>query len=370
MSIKGIIRHYFSWFYRPITKRIANFKYTKDASRLDNLSDSLDAPGRVYYLGITAHSNLGDMAQLYCITKWIKENYAGYELIMFESDTVVWESGIFLKKFKKVYRPIDIIIFQSGYTTTDLGGNHEYMHRLIVDNMPEANILMMPQTIYFKSDFNKKRCSDSIDKAQNMLFLARDFMSEKFASEMFPHVTVRAFPDIVTSLIGTLNFNNKRSGICVCCRNDKEKYYTDEELMTLTRRLEEKEPVKRTDTSIKESYKIIRKDLKYYIEKEIEKYSHYKVVITDRYHGTIFSIVAGTPVVIIKTTDHKVTTGADWFKGVYDNIVCVANDLEDAYVKALEFIEKEQKHEMKPYFKVNYYDKLKGLFEEVTDSKC
>lgn len=51
--------------------------------------------------------------------------------------------------------------------------------------------------------------------------------------------------------------------------------------------------------------------------------SHYKVVITDRYHGTIFSLIANTPVIIIKSTDHKVTTGADWFKGIYDDYVYV-----------------------------------------------
>ena len=30
---------------------------------------------RVFYLGITEHSNLGDMAQHYCIKNWIEENY-------------------------------------------------------------------------------------------------------------------------------------------------------------------------------------------------------------------------------------------------------------------------------------------------------
>lgn len=365
MSLKNIIRQYFAWLYRPITWRLADAKYNKDASRLDLLSKRTSAPPRVFYLGITAHSNLGDMAQHYCITRWIRENYPDYELILFESNTVVWESGIFMKKFKTVYRKQDIIVFQSGYTTTDLGGNHDCMHRLIVDNMPDANILMMPQTIYFKHKENSKRCSESLDKAQHMLFLARDFLSEKKAQEMFPHVKVKAFPDIVTTLIGSFQFNSNRNGVCMCCRNDSEKYYSDEDLMLLIQRLEKLEPVKRTDTTIRESYKRIRKDIQYYIEREIEKYSHYKVVITDRYHGTIFSIAAGTPVVIIKTTDHKVTTGADWFKGVYDNFVCVANDLDDAYDKAHAFIVKERSHEMEPFFKRNYYDKLKDVFEEV-----
>ena len=309
------------------------------------------------------------MAQHYCITKWIKENYSEYELVMFESNTVVCERGAFIRKFKSIYRPQDIIVFQSGYTTQDLGGNHEYMHRLIVDNMPYANILMMPQTIFFQKEENKRVCSESLDKAQHMLFLARDFVSEKMAKQMLPHQTVKAFPDIVTTLIGTLHFENARNGVCMCCRNDGEKYYSEEELSCLSNRLQSITTVTRTDTTIKESYKEIRKHKQKFIEGEIETFSHYKVVVTDRYHGTIFSIAAGTPVVIIKTTDHKVTTGADWFKGIYDDYVCVAENLDDAYEKVMRFYNNEPKHDVMPYFKQNYYDKLKEYFTEVINKK-
>jgi len=365
MIIKGFFKDYFYWLYRSPLKRWRLYLLKKEASRLDQLNKRTDAPARVFYLGITAHSNLGDMAQHYCITKWIKENFHDNELLMFESNTVVEEKSGFLKKLKAVYRPQDIIVFQSGYTTQDMGGNHEYMHRLIVDNMPYANILMMPQTIFFQKEDNKRICAESLDKAQHMLFLARDLVSYEMAKTMFPHQPVKAFPDIVTTLIGALHFNNDRSGVCMCCRNDGEKYYSDEDLQSLSNKIEQTTSVTRTDTTIKESYKEIRKHKQQFIEGEIEKFSHYKVVVTDRYHGTIFSLAAGTPVVIIKTTDHKVTTGADWFKGIYDDYVCVAENLDDAYTKIMYYYSHEPNHDMKPYFKQNYYDKLKEYFTEV-----
>lgn len=366
MRIKKFLRNNFTGIYMFLRKTVKNFLHKRDASRLDLLTKITDSQkSRIFYLGITAHSNLGDMAQHYCIMNWIRENYPNHEIILFESDTVVDKNSGFIEKFKKTYHKQDIIVFQSGYTTQDLGGNHEYMHRLIVDNMPYANILMMPQTIYFQNEENRNICAESLDKAQHMLFLARDFVSEKIAREMFPHLSVKAFPDIVTTMIGTLHFSNIREGVCMCCRNDGEKLYTDEELKLLSDRLNSIEKVVRTDTSIGVSYKIIRKHLKQYIEGEIEKYSHYKVVITDRYHGTIFSIAAGTPVVILKTNDHKVITGADWFSGVYDDYVYVAEDIVDAYNKTLSYIQRDCSHDMIPYFKKNYYDKLRQLFEGV-----
>ena len=200
---------------------------------------------------------------------------------------------------------------------------------------------------------------------ENMLFLARDFISYDMAKEMFPDIAVKAYPDIVTTLIGTLEFKNQRKGVCLCTRNDGEKYYTDEQLASLASELEKTTTVHRKDTQGKAPFKTIRENLQHFIEEEIESYSHFDVTITDRYHGTIFSLCAGTPVIIIKTTDHKVTTGADWFKGIYDDYVYVAKDLDDAYNIYKTVKAKQLTHKLKPHMKNEYYDKLKSLFENI-----
>ena len=323
-------------------------------------------PQRVYYCGITKHPNLGDLAQRYCITNWIKENYPNHELVMVESDVIVNPkiTKRFFAHLKSIWGKEDVIVFQSGYCTQDLGGNHPLMHRLVCEYMPDARILMMPQTIYFQKEENKRICAENHNKAKNMLFLARDFVSFEMAKEMFPDIKVEAYPDIVTTLIGTLSFDNEREGICLCTRNDGEKLYSTEEIDKLASRFEaESIKVKQKDTQATQSVQELTSNLRKYIEAEIESYSHYEVTITDRYHGTIFSLCAGTPVVIIKTTDHKVTTGADWFKGVYDDYVYVADDLDDAYQKTLKIIDRKLDHSLDPYFKTQYYDRLKLLFE-------
>ena len=201
-----------------------------------------------------------------------------------------------------------------------------------------------------------------------MLFLARDFVSFETAKKMMPDIRVEAFPDIVTTLIGTMKFNNERNGVCLCTRNDGEKLYTDEELSALAAKLEaDGVSVFRKDTQSKATIKQIRKNLQGHIEAEIESYSHYKVTITDRYHGTIYSLCAGTPVIIIKTTDHKVTTGADWFKGVYDDYVYVAKDLDEAYSLFFKLQEISLENKLKPHMKTAYYDRLRSIFETESD---
>jgi exopolysaccharide biosynthesis predicted pyruvyltransferase EpsI len=361
------IKKQLHWAYGPIVDTWRNhIKKKLEMQKFKYFCNLQPGTKRVFYCGITIHPNLGDLAQRYCITNWIRENYSEHELLMLESDLIVNSkyTNRFFAHLKQIYGEQDVIIIQSGYCTQDLGGNHPLMHRLICEYMQDAKILMMPQTIYFQHEKNKRICAENHNKAKNMLFLARDFVSYDMAKDMFPDIRVKAFPDIVTTLIGTIKFDNKRNGVCLCTRNDGEKLYTKEEINALAERFEaEGVVVKQKDTQAKQKVQELVRNLKFYIESEIESYSNYQVAITDRYHGTIFSLCAGTPVIILKTTDHKVTTGADWFKGVYDDYVYVAEDLNDAFNKSKEVLSKNLDHQLNPYFKTEYYDKLKALFE-------
>ena len=257
-----------------------------------------------------------------------------------------------------------MIVFQSGYTTTDLGGFADEMHRAVMKVLPNAEMLMLPQTIFFKSKDNEKRTAECYNSMKHMLFLARDRISFGMAKQMFPDIPVMQFPDIVTTLIGNYSFNYSRDGIMFCCRDDGEKYYSDEEISLLMNKCERLCKVAKTDTTKVGKTADIVRNAEHYIMNEIDTYAHYKAVVTDRYHGTILSLAAGTPVIIIKTTDHKVTTGAEWFKGVYDDYVYVADSLDGAYEIAKSVLNKELTNKLPPYFETNYYDKLPEIFSK------
>lgn len=353
------ITKYVSLFIRHFQKSL--FLYLKTSKKLNNFQRK----GKViFYLGIPAHSNLGDLAQGMCIRRWLKKNYPDHQVVEIETDALVNTYFPLLNRLAQMYQEGDMIVYQSGYTTTDLGGFADEMHRAVMSALPQAKMLMLPQTIYFQKEENKKRTSYIYNGMKKMLFLARDRVSYGMAKEMFPDIPVRQFPDIVTTLIGNYSFNNERDGVLLCCRDDGEKFYSDEELQGLINKLEKTSRVYKTDTTKTGKKDDIVENAEKYILEEIESYSHYKVIITDRYHGTIFSLVAGTPVVIIKTTDHKVITGAEWFKGVYDSHVFVAENLEDAYEIAKKVIETGSSHTLQPYFEKEYYDKLPEIFEK------
>lgn len=318
---------------------------------------------RILYFGIPMHPNLGDQAQKYCIRNWLKEFYPNYEVLEIPTRIVVDDRFHFLEVLKKNVCFQDIIVFQSGYCTHDIGTSKEdLMHRIVIENFPDNPILMLPQTVYFQSDERRELSSRIYSQASRMLFLARDKTSFTYAQEMFENITVELYPDIVTSLIGTRKFDISRAGVFLCLRKDCEKYYSDHDLASLERRLRENWKVNRGDTTIQCDPYWLDNHLEEKLDQVFQEYAGYQLIITDRYHGTIFSLIAGTPVIVLKTQDHKVSTGVDWFDGVYD-YVYFAENLDQAYALAERILVSPRINSPAPYFKAEYYDKLKELFE-------
>ena len=326
---------------------------------------SIDDRPAVFYFGIPMHSNMGDLAQCMCIRNWIQKWYPTLNLIEVDSKVFMNPKSSLRKRLRTKIRKEDIIIFQSGYCTQDLGGVEDLMHQAVMEDYTENRMLMMPQTVFFNSIERYKKASFIYDAHKHLLFLARDSVSYDTACRMLPHGNVHKYPDIVTTLIGKYQFNRTRNGILFCLRNDGEKLYKDEELDGLKERLKEFDYVEEFDTTIQENITAKSPNLNDYLMDFISKFADYKLVITDRYHGTIFSLVAQTPVIVLKTTDHKVQTGVDWFKGGYDNNVVFADSLDQALVIAKDMLNRNYVISNKPYFECEYYDKLYQLFEEV-----
>lgn len=322
---------------------------------------------RIYYLGIPAHENLGDLAQGMCIRRWLGKHYPEYQVIEIETNALVNTFFSVRKVLKTLYKSGDFIVFQSGYTTTDLGGYADEMHRLVMNMLPNARMLMLPQTIYFQSKENEARTSHCYNSMKNMLYLARDEVSFMMAKRMFPDIPVICYPDIVTTLIGTKHFSSKRKGILMCCRDDSEKLYSAAEIYELMERLQEIDSVSITDTTKHGNCREIVANAEKYIWAEIQEYSTYKCIITDRFHGSIFALIASTPVIVIKSIDHKVTTGVNWFDGIYDGHIFRADDLNSAYELVKQIYQSDIPEIIEPYFEKKYYDMLPELFGRLTE---
>lgn len=326
---------------------------------------------KVFVLHQPTHPNLGDQAQLMCTDKWLEDNYPDYKIIHlgYFMPTVNFHAPVDLKgAFKgKLLQLIlkwrmgddDFSIGHSGYFFTD----HHEGWKMFTDMMrlfPRNKVIILPQTINFFSPKIIEHTSIVFNQCNNVTLLCRDEVSYKKAQEYYPTTKLLLYPDIVTSLIGTRHYNNHRDGILFCLRDDLEKHYSDAELEKLMSRFGDIRKGRIDTTLYGISTETMDRDRNKLIDEMINQISTYEVVITDRYHGTIFSAIASTPVIVINSADHKLSSGVKWFPiEVYGNAVQFAESLDDAFKKANEILMNEREYSNPDYFKRNYWDLLK-----------
>lgn len=332
---------------------------------------------KVFVLCQPVHPNLGDQAQLMCTDKWIKENYPGYKTV--HLGYLLGTQNLYITKWNLIHvlsayitlsvmkikiSGRDVFLGHSGYFMVD----HHNGWKMFVDMMrffPHNRMVILPQTVNFYTPYIKKYVSGCFAKNKNVTLLCRDEVSLSKAKELFPSTRLLLYPDIVTSLIGTRSYTKPREGVLFCMRDDIEAFYTPESIDALMAKFGgiRKEKV---DTTLKDiPLEKMERERDGIINAMIEKIASYKVVITDRYHGTIFSAIASTPVIVISSADHKLSSGVKWFpKDVFGDAVQFAESLDDAYSKAQQILSQTNREYCNPpYFKEKYWDRLHGLLE-------
>lgn len=333
---------------------------------------------RAFYVCATSNNNLGDNAQLWCIEKWIHENYPNLKVIRIECDIMGgavapikgWVgnsllSYIMIKSIQISQRKGDMIFGSSGYHFVDHSSCWLNFCR-IATMCKKTPFIIFPVTISFFNPWMEEICKNALSKCENVIILCRDEESYLRSQRIFPNLKTVLYPDIVTSLIGEYDYSSKnsRDGFLMIFRNDGENGYTKEQVDELANKLSKDNNVEFADTTQVSAKYDLRKNRKEAIEEFLDYVSHYKVVITDRYHGTIFSIISSTPVVVVKSIDHKLESGVKWYPEHFSNRVVFAKSLEEAYAIAMSFNSEATPDKPEKYFKEKYYDRLRDLIGE------
>lgn len=311
----------------------------------------------IYYFCIPIHPNLGDQAQLMCIKNWLQENYAEYTVAEICSRTVPHN---YINQIQKQIKPHDLIFIHSGY----LFMNDETDVPMILNvtkTFKQNKIIILPQTVNFSSKEIEQNFKHIFNSNSNITLLCRDFISYDKALFLFPNIKCLAFPDVVTSLIGTFKSNYQREGICYCLRNDKEKFYSEKEISNLINKLSQYKHTTIDTTLVISPFKM-NHNRKEIIYEMINNLAHVKLVITDRYHGTIFSVIANTPVIILNSTDHKLSSGVQWFPDkIFGKAIQYAKNLDEAYELANVILNEHNNIKNPTYFKEKYWNQLKNI---------
>ena len=319
---------------------------------------------RIFLFGAPFHSNMGDQAQTLCSLVWLKKNYPEYNLYVFNTKEVINLDYRLLKLIKKNIGSKDKIFLHSGYHITDLYMKEENMNRKVIEIFSNNKIVILPQTILFQNENERNKTIDIYNKHKDLTILCRDDLSYETAKRMFTNCKLLKYPDIVTILIGTKEFKNDKKGILLCMRNDKEAFYSKEDIEKLREKLEKIDKTDITDTTIDLNADYISQNRSKVINDILNSYSSYEVIITDRYHGTIFSLIANTPVIVLSSTDHKLSSGVNWFPESFKEYIRYVNNIDDVPTCVEIILKRNYDYQLPNYFNEQYYDKLKSILEK------
>mgnify|MGYP001059217178 CR=1 FL=1 len=258
--------------------------------------------------------NIGDHAQVVAIKKWFKENFAEFKVFEFDKNQVY----NYINSIRKITTPHDLIFLHSGGNLGDRGIWSEEARRKIIENFPKNKIISLPQTIFFSNTEKGKRELEKSKKIYNkhrkLTVIARDYHSYDLAKKYFKKCKVMVSPDFVLSLgnFKKKNDEKERDGVLLCFRNDVESSIKEEEKEKIKKYLEALGiEYREFDTTIKN--KIPKNKREATLKSTLSFFAKHKLVITDRLHGVVFSIITETPCIALKTVDHKLVGAMKWF---------------------------------------------------------
>lgn len=322
----------------------------------------------IFVFGAPFHSNMGDQAQSYCTDVWIKSSYPGYMVRIYDTAELSQDNYRLLRRIKKYCNKKDKVFLHSGYHTTDLYMLEENMQRKVVSLFLDRQIVMLPQTINYTTE-EEQICAQKVYNSHpDLVMMCRDEVSYKTAERLFPKCKRLLVPDIVTTMIGTKTYNKQRKGILLCLRNDKESKISQSERKQLVTDISEIDTYYFSDTTIAMSAQEIKKNREKILHDLWEEYAGYCAIITDRYHGTIFSLIANTPVIVISSTDHKLNSGVNWFPASFNAYVRYVPDLREVADNVRNIYAREYEYRLEPYFQNKYYSTLRNRIEGNDDS--
>lgn len=266
-------------------------------------------------------ANIGDHAQVVAISRWFQAHFPDFPVLEVDKN----ESVQYIDVLAQAVEPGDVIFLHSGGNLGDRGVWSERARRGLITRFAKNAVVSLPQTIYFSdTEKGKAECNRTREiyaAHPNLTIIGRDAVSARLAGELFPNATTFAIPDFVLSLpMRQSTPAHAPARVLLCLRNDDESILNGDRRRQLIAAAGESATV--LDTQHHAPIAIGKREA--ILEALLHRFSQHDIVVTDRYHGAIFSVISGKPTVVLPTVDHKLTSAIDWFSD-YQNVRMVEN---------------------------------------------
>ncbi|MEZ8732909.1 polysaccharide pyruvyl transferase family protein [Vibrio splendidus] len=295
-------------------------------NNINNLAN--DGRNNLYVVLAADYGNLGDVAISYAQYYFLQKNFPQYNIV----DVPISRNIKNISTIKKQIRKRDVITIVGGGNLTDKYQDIENCRLAWVKAFPKNKIISFPQTIDFG---NSEKGQASFDKSKKVYEAHSDF--HMFARETVSFnimkkdldTNIYLCPDIVLSQ-NQSEPSFKRNGVVCCIRDDSESIFNDAERLNLIESIRKLfvEDVTFSDTHIGRG-NLSWKERSDELNTIWTSFKRSEVVVTDRLHGMIFSVITKTPCVVLLNNNHKIIqTYKDWLENLEHVILLEKPDVE------------------------------------------
>jgi len=117
------------------------------------------------------------------------------------------------------------ILFSGGGNLGDLWRECQVFREKIIAQYPDRPIVILPQTIYFKNPENLKKTAQIFNAHPDLTIFVRDHRSYEIATLSFDHCKIVLAPDMALQMLDSLGISDhqqSRNSILYLCRDDRE----------------------------------------------------------------------------------------------------------------------------------------------------
>lgn len=278
-------------------------------------------------MGTPRHKNLGDHAIVYAQYKYIEKMYP--DMAIFEFSKLEYETYRFL--LKRIITKKALIVIDGGGNLGTLWPEEDALINNVISDFRDNRIIIFPQTAYYEGDKRNeliKAFSDKINSHKDILLMVRDKASYDLFFDHISDTKIKLCPDIVLSLKDNENYSpaTERGGIAICLRDDKESTSGNEIKNDICSILAQKGYGYKFITTFAD-HNIYPEERERILKEKWVEFASFKLIITDRLHGMIFSTITGTPCIALDNLSKKVSGGYEWVKDM--GYITICENIED-----------------------------------------
>lgn len=280
---------------------------------------NIEHPGnrkRILLFNSPEHDNVGDHLISISEIEFIKEFFPEYECIEITDMEYLW----FRQRIYKCVEKEDIILITGGGFLGSMWlYNGEMNVRGIIEDYPDNQVIIMPQTIYFEQNNRGQaeylKTQEIYGGHKNLTICLRDKKSFELVKEMLGEkASILYFPDMALFLNYSKD-QTSRKGALFCLRTDKES------IMGESCKNEIKETVENLgiayEYTLMHTGSVFQMDTR---EREIAKKVHQvksaEIVMTDTLHCMILCAITGTPCLAFDNLSAKISGVYAWIKRI------------------------------------------------------